>query len=130
MPLHSFLFSPAMTRALRWFARFLGTLLAVLFVAFWLSENRFIALRVSLADALQLVCIIITFIGLIIAWRHEMVGGLAILGGMGLFFLLEWRQRGTLPVGLGYKLAILVGLLFLVIWWHERRTNRYVESEN
>ncbi len=124
MTLYSHLFSPSMTRALRWFARFLGTTLVLLVIAFWLSESRFIALRVSFSDTLQLVCIIITFIGFLIAWRHEMIGGLAMLLGMGLFYLLEWRQRSALPVGLLYKLAIVVGLLFLIIWLHEKATSR------
>lgn len=123
MTIHKRILSPNVTGMLRWLARFLGAITLLLVLAFWLTESRFIALRVSLADALQLVSVIVTLIGFIIAWKHEMIGGLAMLAGMGCFYLLEWRLHGAPPVGLLFKMAVVTGILFLLIWIHEKATH-------
>lgn len=120
MTLRKHFFSPQVTGTLRWLARFLGAITLLLVIAFWLTESRFIALRVSLSDALQLVSVMITLIGFIIAWKHEMIGGLAMLAGMGCFYLLEWRLHGAPPFGLLFKMAVVTGILFLLIWIHEK----------
>jgi len=126
MALRSHILSTKVTRTLRWLARFIGTVTALTIAAFWLAESRFIALRVSISDALQMVCILITLIGFLIAWRHEMIGGLAMLLGMGSFYLLEWRLKGAPPVGLLFKTAVFTGILFLLIWIHEKASNRHL----
>lgn len=122
----SHILSTRVTGTLRWLARFIGTVTALLVAAFWLTESRFIALRVSISDALQMVCIMITLIGFMIAWRHEMLGGLVMLFGMGSFYLLEWRLKGAPPVGLLFKTAVFTGGLFLLIWIHEKASARHL----
>jgi hypothetical protein len=60
-------------------------------------------------------------IGMVIAWRWQVIGGVLSLGGMILFFAVEFAMRGGLPRALFLYLMLLPGLLFLLSALMRRR---------
>ena len=51
---------------------------------------------------------------MMVAWRWQVIGGALSLGGMILFFAIEYAVRGGLPKGLILPLMLLPGVLFLL----------------
>jgi hypothetical protein len=52
----------------------------------------------------------VTFLGLIMIWRRELLGGLLIIGGMVFFYSMNYHLSGKLPGG-AFPLFYIPGLL-------------------
>jgi len=108
----------------RWTARVLTALLVglvlVIFVGLTL-DGGFNPLKLKGVEATQMVFFWTACIGMVVAWRWQMIGGALSLGGMVLFFAVEFAVRGGLPRGLLLYLMFLPGILFLVDGFIRRR---------
>jgi hypothetical protein len=51
---------------------------------------------------------------MVVAWRWQRIGGALSLGGMILFFAVEFAINGRLPRGFILHLMLLPGILFLL----------------
>src|ERR1017187_7905581 len=60
----------------RWTARIVGTLMFLLFLAFFLGEGPPHLSSLTSTERLQFLCIAALFLGLVIAWKWEGLGGL------------------------------------------------------
>lgn len=70
-----------------------------------------------------------TWLGLLIAWRRELVGGAMTVGGMLSFYFFHLIAAGHLPRGWAFCLLALPGLLFLLCWWRDSlRSHRQAAS--
>ena len=58
---------------------------------------------------------------MVAAWRWQVIGGAISLGGMILFFAVEFAVNGRLPGGLVLYLMLLPGALFLLSSFLSRR---------
>ncbi len=61
-------------------------------------------------------------IGLLIAWRNELMGGLIAVGSLVAFYLWNFVVRGELPSGPYLLLLALPALLFLILAWRKPAT--------
>jgi len=77
-------------------------------------DGRFNPLKVRGVEPIQMIFFWIACIGMVVAWRWAVIGGALSLGGVILFFAVEFAVRGGLPRGPLLHLMLLPGILFLV----------------
>jgi hypothetical protein len=101
----------------RWIARIGATLMAgmilIIFIGEGISEGFGPLLQMSLREMAMMVVFIIVFLGLIIGWKWEILGGSMIIGGMAAFYLLDYLFSGTFPGGPFLLVIVLPGLLYV-----------------
>jgi hypothetical protein len=106
----------------RWAARVLAALLVGLVLVVLVGEG-FNPLRLKGLEPIQMVLFWAACIGMLIAWRWQVIGGALSLGGMILFFAVELAVTGGLPRAPFLYLMLLPGLLFLLSGFIGRRTS-------
>jgi len=106
----------AVTRQIaRWTARVLGVGLILLFVVFAVSEGppplawRSVALLMAMA-------------GYVLAWFHDLLGGVMILTGTGTLYLINFVQNRRFPAV--FPLMFTPGILLIASVILCRRTNK------
>jgi len=104
-------------RIVRWIARILAALMAA-FIAFMFVGNAVTdgigpLLNLTIRESLMMIAFLIVFLGLILGWTREKLGGWLIVIGMVLFYLFDFAFSGTFPRGAFFPLIALPGLLFL-----------------
>jgi hypothetical protein len=97
---------------LRWITRVVGTAL-VLFMMFMLLSYTF-GPEKSMPGKSMFVILALFALGVGLAWKWEALGGLIILAGSMLFFVLN--PHVIWPVG-PYHLAPVIAILFLMCWF-------------
>lgn len=110
---------------LRWLARVIGTLSLVVFLFFFVADCIGKGkIAVESDRILMTVSLFITFIGLVIAWKWEGIGGTTALVGLIGFNIFDPAiDRGTFVVTGLYGLPTII---FLFCWW---RTRKQVSTE-
>jgi len=101
----------------RWTARLLTALFVGLVLVMFggaTLEGGSTPLKLKGVEPIQMVFFWIACIGMVIAWRWQVVGGMLSLAGMILFFAVEFAVNGRLPRGLLLYLMLLPGILFMV----------------
>jgi hypothetical protein len=96
----------------RWTSRILGTLLVLLFLALLFGEGPPNPFKLTNAEKLQFLGMIALFLGLVLAWKWEGLGGLLSVGG---FVLLVALGRSHLTMWAFWSPAA-VGLVHTVCW--------------
>ena len=61
------------------------------------------------------------FVGLVLAWQQERMGGLITIFSLGAFYVWHILQSGHLPSGPFFIILAAPGLLFLITWGLDRR---------
>jgi hypothetical protein len=97
---------------LRWAARGLAAVLVGIVVVIFIGQG-FNPLRLTPSEAVQMMFFWATCIGMMIAWRWELLGGGLATVSMTLFYLNELMLTGRFPHGFMFRLMLLPGLLFL-----------------
>ena len=107
---------------LRWLARIVGTLAIVVFLLFFVADSvKKGRIAVESDRILMTAFMLLAFIGLIIAWKREGIGGATALGGLIGFTLFA---PASLSEGAVLVIAGLYGLpalLFLYCWWQTKK---------
>ena len=101
----------------RWTARIAGTLMALIFLAFFVGEGFPNIFRLSWRESLSVLALSAVVVGLLLAWIWEGLGGALAVAAMVAFMLLI-GMRGVAPGLLLVPAAI--GLLHVVCWWRLR----------
>ena len=113
------------TRSLRWLARGLSVLAAGMVVLIFLGEGGFNPLRLTTSEAVLMAFFFTSWLGLLVAWRWELLGAAMTLGGMGLFYLAHYLDVSRWPRGWAFAFVASPGLFFLYCglrqWWAVRR---------
>lgn len=104
--------------AVRWTAR-VGALLAAGFIALFfvgdlLSDGGAGLMSLDLRESLMMAAFGAVFAGLLAGWRWELAGGLLVVGGMVVFYLLDYALSGSFPRGPFFLLIALPGALYLL----------------
>lgn len=114
------MFAPKLITTGRWIARVAGTLLAMLFLVFFVGEglsadDPAALLRLSPIEYLQFAAVGVMLIGAILAWWRELAGGaLCIAGGL-LFVAVESWADGQLSL-VWFPIAFaLIGAAFAAV---------------
>jgi hypothetical protein len=105
--------------SLRWFARFWGLVLAGLVLALAVGEG-FNPARLRSKELLLAVPFFIAWMGLLLGWRWEGVGGLLVLTGIVGFCLVHFMLVRRFP-GWAFPVIAVPGALYLVSWYFRRR---------
>jgi hypothetical protein len=87
----------------------LGTVLLLLYVALAVGAGP---PPLSLGS----VALTLMFVGFIVAWWRDVVGGVLSLVGIGSFYAWNLADAGTLPAGWVLPLCFLPGVLQLIAW--------------
>jgi hypothetical protein len=74
-------------------------------------------LTMSLAEDFMLLALLMTLLGIVVAWHWEGIGGLLIVGSVLLFEGINALSVGDWRMGVLDPLFLLVGVLFLWNWW-------------
>jgi hypothetical protein len=116
----------SLTKGIRWIARALGMLATGLFLLFVVSSGASIFPTLSWVSPRGmplLVVLVVTVLGVLIAWRWEITGGaMAVLGACALSALVFWGAgRSRLSTSLMISLPFFTaGVLFLTCSWRTR----------
>ena len=104
-------------QVIRWIARVLAALM-VAFIAFMFVGNAATdgigpLFDMNAREILMMVSFVVVFLGLILGWKREKLGGWLVVGGMVLFYLFDFTFSGTFPRGPFFPMIALPGILFL-----------------
>ena len=107
---------------MRWGARILGLAMILLVLLFFIGEGIMGGdmpnlLTMSLAEDFLFLALLMTLLGIVVAWRWEGIGGILIVGSVLLFESINAIAIGYWRIGVLDPLFVLVGLLFLWDWW-------------
>jgi hypothetical protein len=106
--------------SLRWFARFWALVLAALVLGLAFGE-RFNPARLHNRELLLALPFFLAWVGLLLGWRWECLGGMLVLVGIAGFCLLHFLLVHRLP-GLAFPVIAIPGLLYLVSWYFRRKS--------
>lgn len=116
-------------RVVRWTARIWSTLMAGMILLIFIGEgvnSDFGPMpHLTPRETAMMIAFVIVFIGLVLAWRWEILGGSLIVLGMAAFYLLDYLFSGSFPRGPVFLLIASPGVLFLV---HGIREKSVVEG--
>jgi len=118
---------PKALQVIRWIARVAAGPAAAVILLFFigevLAEGLAPLLRMSARESAMMVAFTAVWLGLVLGWRWELLGGLFTVGGLAAFYLLDYAFSGTFPRGPYFFLFASPGLLFLIcgLW---ARTSR------
>ncbi|MEE9430890.1 MAG: hypothetical protein V3V16_07625 [Melioribacteraceae bacterium] len=99
---------------IRYIARLFSILLIVLIVTLSIGEGLPNPVTLSTAEILLFVSLLIMLVGLVLSWQREHVGGLLIILGFILFFIVNSVSSGSLRLGFFFLLFPLTGILFVL----------------
>ena len=106
---------------LRWVARLLALALAGLIVAMAIGEG-FNPTKLKARELALTIPFFVMWLGLLVGWRWEGLGGLLVVAGVAGFYLLHFAVTGfgNLPRGWVFPSLALPGILFLACWFWEK----------
>jgi len=104
---------------LRWIARVWAALMTALimfiFIGDALADGIGPIFNLTVREILMMVAFLTVFVGLILAWKWERLGGWLIVGGMVAFYIIDFVSSGTFPRGGTFLMIALPGILYLVL---------------
>ena len=110
--------SQKIIQIIRWIARILAALM-VAFIAFMFVGNAAAdgigpLFDLNVREILMMVSFVIVFLGLILGWKREKLGGWLVVGGIVLFYVFDFAFSGSFPRGPFFPMIALPGILFLI----------------
>ena len=111
---------------MRWIARIWAAVMAA-FILFMFYGDAVMAgivpiFQLTFRESLLLAAFVIVFIGLILAWKWERLGGWMIVGGMAAFNFLDFAFSGDFPRGPFFLIIATPGILFLISYYTSNKT--------
>jgi hypothetical protein len=100
----------------RWTATILGTLFFLMFLALVFGEGPPNPFQVSATENLSFLCMTILFLGLILAWFREGLGGAVTVAAFVTLVLIS-RTYLHLPA---LKIPAAIGALHVICWYFRR----------
>ncbi|MCB0729462.1 MAG: hypothetical protein KDC52_01120 [Ignavibacteriae bacterium] len=106
---------------LRYIAHLFSILLIFVVLLLALGENFKSIEKLTLQELLLISSFIIMFVGLLSAWKWEFFGGLLIIIGFAMFYIVNSLYAKNLNLGFFFVLFPLTGLIFIFCCWREKR---------
>jgi hypothetical protein len=104
-------------RVVRWTARISAGLAAALILLFFIGEGLAEGfepiLHLTARETAMMVAFAAVWLGLVLGWKWELVGGLLTICGTAAFYLLDYAFSDTFPRGPFFLLFASPGLLFI-----------------
>ena len=101
---------------IRWAARVLGALMALWILFMAMGDRLPDAMELGVDERLLFAALALMVLGALAAWKWELVGGLVVLLGFGMF----WYLNGSYPGGY-FTVFPLAGCFFLIAWLLDHR---------
>ena len=101
------------TPTVRWLARGLSLLAAGMVVLIFIGEGGFNPLALTGREAVLMALFWTAWLGLLVAWRWELLGAAMTLGGMSLFYLAHYLDVARWPQGWAFAFLASPGVFFL-----------------
>lgn len=118
---------PKIRKVIRWIARFWAALMAafILFMAIGdvAIDRSGQILHLTFRESLMMAVFVIVFLGLILAWKWERLGGWMIVLGMAAFYILDFSFSGDFPRGPFFLIIAFPGFLFLICAYYNGKTD-------
>ncbi len=112
----------------RWLARFLSAIIALIILIIFIGEvagsESLTPPNLSFIEIVMGLFFFITWLGLIVGWKKEKLGGWMIILGMAAFYALQFLDSGSFPSGLFFLYMLIPGILYLV----SERMNREADE--
>ena len=106
-------------------ARILGMFLVGLVLIIAIGEGAGGFMEMQASDALMFVAFLVSLIGMLVLWKWEKLGGLLVIGGMLVFYGMNFIISGVFPGGWILPLCYVPGLLSLwCVWQDEYQENQ------
>jgi hypothetical protein len=109
--------SRKVVRVVRWTARISAGLAAALILLFFIGEGLTEGfepiLHLTARETAMMVAFAAVWLGLVLGWKWELVGGLLTICGTAAFYLLDYAFSDTFPRGPFFLLFASPGLLFI-----------------
>ncbi len=116
-----------MRNTLRWFARIWAALMAAMILFIFVGDAAVDGIgpifHLTYRETVMMAAFLIVFVGLILAWKWERLGGWMIVGGMLAFYLLDLAFSGTFPRGATFLIIALPGILFLISYYTSNKSD-------
>ena len=116
---------PITRKIIRWIARIWAALMAALILFIFIGDAAADGIgpifNLTTREMVMMAAFLAVFVGLILAWKWELLGGWMIVGGMGVFYVLDFAFSGTFPRGVTFLLIALPGILFLISRYTSKR---------
>ncbi len=113
-------------KILRWIARIWAALMAAMILFMFIGNTAMDGIGpifyLTFRETLMMVAFLVVFVGLILAWKRECLGGWMIVGGMLAFYVLNFAFSGTFPRGATFFIIALPGILFLISYYASNET--------
>lgn len=110
-------------RILRWAARLSGIAIAALFLLFFIGEGNISQLmQVSAVEWALIACIPAVFIiGVVLAWKWELLGGIVILLSVVVFNAIDMIAARAFSGEVEFAFVMIPGILFLLAAFMDRK---------
>jgi hypothetical protein len=103
-------------RVVRWIARISAGLAAALILIIFIGEGLIEgigSIHLTARETAMMVTFVAVWLGLVLGWKWELVGGLLTICGTAAFYLLDYAFSGALPRGPFFLVFASPSLLFL-----------------
>lgn len=111
--------NPKTQKIIRSIARIWAALMVAfmlfMFIAHIIEDGIGPVIDFSVRDALMMISMICSIIGLALAWKWERLGGWMTVGGMLAFYLFDYIFSGDFPRGPTFLIIAFPGILFLIL---------------
>jgi len=105
-------------RVVLWTARIWSALMAGMILLIFIGEGIHSGFgpipQMTPRETAMMIAFVTVFIGLVLAWRWEILGGSLIVLGMAAFYLLDYLFSGSFPRGPIFLIIATPGVLFLI----------------
>ena len=109
---------------IRWIARITASLMAalmlVIFIGEGLASGGGLIPRLTGRETAMMIAFAAAWLGLLLGWRWELVGGLLTVSAMIAFYLLDYAFSGSFPRGPYFLLFFSPSLLYVYCGWQAR----------
>jgi len=125
-------------KKIRWFARILGTPVALFFLLMvigdFIESSYYRSYSENLYPGIFItpISLALMSVGIIVAWIWEGIGGLLTVGVFIIASVLTtFVYKSSFGILLPFDLLLLIsGLLFLLCWWQSRKLTSQTSSKN
>ncbi len=106
----------ALAAIMHWAARVCGIAVAGFVIVFFIGEGNISQMmRVSALEIAMLACIpLLLVVGIIVAWKKELIGGIIIMASVLAFIVLQVISSGYFSGLMIFASMMIPGLLFII----------------
>ncbi len=114
-------FAMTFSQVLRWTARVIGSLILAFVLLHLIVEGLPNVQNIAPGEGWLSCGFVLSLVGFALLWKWELTGGIVALGGIVLFYAVNFALSGKFPGGWVFLMFYLPGFFSITCWWMERR---------